>query len=909
MTTAGKKHTIQTPLLGVRADIDSIAKTGDMMETGVNVVTVGASARPRCAHTREGFGGIATDWIKLLATTPTARQISVAAGDGWLIAITGRSNWKVSTNDGVTWGSLATSGLPAGVDIQRIFAFTDGATSNLWAWTYDSLYRADMAGYAGGSLTFTSLYDATNPPLRIIDGDKRIVASPQEHDPVHYDDSIEHAVMWQTKGDGNEPISLVRNAYTVVDHATFADGYSNSFGYQYSYVGGELYYDPPFRSGEWKLVGVGLPLPSLGQLTMGILANRNDSREVRFVNMTPTSADYYRFAPSYQKTFQRDVLAGRLYPEGAPGSPKKAELLMADRLIEYDLDTEVQVALSSVYSLNSFETYAINRLDPNTAIMLGDINLRTEDGYTSWTEYEGMLDTQASVRRVYASTTGANEMFFLETDRGLWWIPGNPIGGVTVKDDVTGIYQCSLDTEEYAFFTGTTTRMRHLDRLAEEWEDITNTTAGAQPAGVLGTNPWVFRPFEKGGDKYMVACNGQVQPQCYKDSYSKMRMLGDPNFDDVIENATPPIAHAMAVANNRLVLASRPHSLWFSRPSDFDLGYDEFEANLNDTQGEIICMNEIGASQIVVFKTDAIYHGTSQVAFMGTSAPMNFKRVRQGIIGPCSPQSVSYLPDGRLTYLGRDGGAYLYDAVSPKDVGRHIRALIRNDIDPDRYGTAWSMVDTTRGLVYYFYPTADGGLNRGVVCSYDMGDPWPAWQFVLPPAWNVVAGMNAYFKRGQMLGSFLPQRLPLYTFPERTLGSFTDGGHFQMVMCRKDGTWYRQEWDLPVNGEYNDAGLLIGCDWESGWHNFDGDNSTYQGLHELHHVAELNGQTINCEVMAEQFNGSVKSQTKSFSEADKRLITKYRLSGRRFKVHFTVFADAIFNYAQATAVEIRRGDR
>ena len=51
----------------------------------------------------------------------------------------------------------------------------------------------------------------------------------------------------------------------------------------------------------------------------------------------------------------------------------------------------------------------------------------------------------------------------------------------------------------------------------------------------------------------------------------------------------------------------------------------------------LICLNEIGASQLVAFKTDAIYHGTSQVAFMGTSAPMSFRRIRKGIVGPCFP--------------------------------------------------------------------------------------------------------------------------------------------------------------------------------------------------------------------------------------------------------------------------------
>ena len=269
---------------------------------------------------------------------------------------------------------------------------------------------------------------------------------------------------------------------------------------------------------------------------------------------------------------------------------------------------------------------------------------------------------------------------------------------------------------------------------------------------------------------------------------------------------------------------------------------------------------------------------------------------------------MSYLPDGRLMYLGRDGGVYIYDAVAPVDAGRHIRAIIRDQIDPDRFGQAWTMVDTKRSIAYCFYPTIDGLSNRGIAMAMDLGEPWPCWEVSLPSSWRVVAGMNAYFKTSSMLGSF--PGMQLQDFSGKTLGSFQNGGRFEMVIARADGTWYRQMWDAPASsGKYTDAGLPIPFSWRQGWINYDDDNSTRETLHEIHHVATLNGNSINVRLHAEQFDGSVYEHDDVLTSGMSRLKTTSRKSGRRHALEFSGNCDDLFYWAQATAVPIPRGTR
>lgn len=910
MSAEGRKHAIGAPLRGVRRDIDEIVQDPNMMPFGVNVVTMGGAVRPRCSHSREGFGEQTTDWSIL------ANYAMVAVGDSWMFGGGGPdgNNWDWSSDHGETWGDATVTYDTIVLSDSLISIFKLGETDIVYGFSEQGrAWIADFTGFAG-TIQFELLGF-------LVDADDGAAMRVFPSDPMIYDDQAD--MLWlHPHIAGSCPLMRIGGGAAVMTAAAWPYAIKASNG-----VKGVPVVPPPYDefiprpSSEWRLKGAGILDTVEAGFTgpVALLTNIEDPTRVEIVDQDQTLRGedldtYIHFAASRSFRTVKEIIRCVCKPEYI------VDMLFDDRYQEYDVKTGIASLISPTFSSGSFIDYKIH--DSTSMILLGDINVRTVDSWATYQEHEGIPFVHPGDAALHSSESSGWPLYFVERVRWpgntvllqeLWDVSGND--GTTSDHnphgDVTGIYQCSLDTEEFAFFTGTTSKMRHLDRLAEEWDDITNTTestdpnagVGALPIGTLGENPWVFRSFETGGSKHMVAVNGQVQPQCYKSSYSKMRMLGDPNFDDEIEETAPPAAHCLAVANNRLVLGVRPHNLYFSRPHDLDVGYDDFEVLLNDTEGDLVCLNEIGAAQLVAFKTDAMYHGQSQVAFMGTSAPMNFRRVKKGVIGPCSPQSVAYLPDGRLVYLGRDGGAYAYDAVIPQDLGRHIRALVRDDIDPDRYGSAWTMVDTQRSLVYFFYPTIDGLDNRGIVCSYDMGVPWPAWQFALPASWTVVAGMTAYFKRGAMLGSF--PGMTLGDFPGRTLGSFTDGGHFQQVIVRKDGTWYRQNW--LDSDEYTDAGRGINCSWGNGWINFDEDDSTYKQLHEAHHVAELNGVSITIEAEAERFSGKKISDESVIHDGMTRLKTTHRLTGRRHRFRFNAVADAIFYYARATAVELPRG--
>jgi hypothetical protein len=906
VSSHGGKFNIPPPILGVRQDVDVVAQNGDMMEYGINVVSHGGAVRPRCGHTRQGFGQQSSIWAlinsnqRIYAVTPAFALAQHATSKDW--------TW---TDDFETWSAATITNSEDYPNWHRLIEAMHyiPELDLLVAFAGNAAWVAPAAGFAGSiafwpaGLLFNS--SAVDPAQMTMFAD----------DPIFYDASSDVCYMQPSFAtNGDPPLVRVTNFSLFAGIPPFGTAWVDN----YMTSGGIHSLDDPLPGEtrgftnwprrEWKLLAAG----TVDVDGAAVLVSRVEPDVVHVINSDESLGPdtYNHFHSDYNFRVQTPPIAALVRATGS------VELLSSIGIVDLDLATGAEDPISGFFPSGSFEV--ANWADSDSTSLVGDVNVRTDDDWTTWYEYEGMPTPPGSCRRLFSRSAIVRKHYYLWSGSELWITAGSDEAVSPEEDFVCGITQASVVGEDYAFFMGSTKRMRHLNRLLENWEDITNYTAagpdtgaGAVPNGDPIDNPWIFRPFTLGADRYVLACNGQAQPQCWRPGYATMRMIGDPDFNNEFVGTPPPVASSMAVLNNRLMLGTLPSTIYISSPLDFDTGYDLFELNLNDTEGDLISLNEVGSDQVVAFKTSSIYHGIASLDFMGTSAPVRFERVRTGIAGPCGPRAISYLPDGSLAYASRDGGLYVYDGVAPRDVGRHIRALLRNEIDPDRYQLTWTMVDPVRGLLYVFYPVGGGSgqMNTGIVTSFDGGDPWPAWQIRLPQSWFVVAGMQAYFKSGKFLGSFTNPRLRLLDFPDSTLGSFTSGGQFQMVMARRDGTWYRQVWE-PWEGEYTDAGRLINCAWATGWHSPDGDLSTYSQLHELHHAASLNGVSLSVGVSAEQFSGGIEeSVAQVVTDGQDRLKTTARLSGRRFKFSYSALADAAFYYAGATAVELPRGTR
>lgn len=499
----------------------------------------------------------------------------------------------------------------------------------------------------------------------------------------------------------------------------------------------------------------------------------------------------------------------------------------------------------------------------------------------------------------------------------MYLVPGSiaPVGFPgTVADpgEVTSIVQMDTDNEEDAIFNGTTKEIFHLDRSTNSWDPIT----GSSLAGVHGDNPVIFRGFENNALTWLLATNGQEYPQVWEDSMAATRAMGVVPVGDAnhqgsggVEGDAAPIARCMAVAANRVLLGNLPgissSAVDVSNFNDMDRGWGQVQTSiLGDTAGPLVAMNEISALQVAMYKTDAIYHAIAQVEFMGVAAPFRFEMVKAGIVGPCSPMVVVRMHDGTQAYLARDGGVYVYDGVAPQDVGRNVRHMIQPNLDTNNIGKAWGMVDPMRKLVWFFYPTQAGGLNRGVVMSVDQGMPWPVWSVELPHGWQMAAGARLFFSSDKTLGEL---QEPMGGV-EQTLGGFQQGRE-EMVMGRLNNAWYTQKW--TDNGNYTDDGLPINVDLVTGYDFYGGSGIQFKTVHELYHLFNSPDPMLKLEVMlrARGLDATTKETTSVSISTGTKLKSSHRVSGTRFATRLRGSITRMFNWGGAVATFRPRGMR
>lgn len=527
-------------------------------------------------------------------------------------------------------------------------------------------------------------------------------------------------------------------------------------------------------------------------------------------------------------------------------------------------------------------------------------------------------------------------------------------GGGGIHGDTTTMFQMDMDDEDAVVVQGCTRSLLRLDRTNAVWDRIAadhSETVGSDPwvnsgdipplgasddraeyvsgttiDGTYGTHPWVFRSFEAQGQTFLLGTNGQCRPICYHHSMAggfARRMgevpVGDPN--DVnpwdadswpagylrIGNLAP-IARTLAVGANRVLLGNlpsvSPYAVEVSGFNDPDRGWglEQFTL-LGDTPGEIVSLNELSALSVAMYKTDAIYHAIAQTEFLGVAAPFRFELSKAGVPGPCSPASVLRNYDGKHIYLARDGGVYMYDGVAPIDAGRNVRRMIQGKIDLNFLGKTWGMVDTERKLVWFFYPTKSGLVNKGLVISTDQGYPWQVWPVSLPQGWDFAAGGVVFLEDDITIGDV--GRLGDYA--EETLGSFSSGNQ-EILMGTRSNTWYSQKWD--DDGEYTDSNLPININLLGGW-------MTPGGAHrwtadELYHIFSSPDPEMELLVTlhAQQFGEEIlKSSAVPLSAGRLRRRTRHRISGTQFRVGVAGPITRKFSWGGGVLTAKRSGDR
>ncbi len=207
-----------------------------------------------------------------------------------------------------------------------------------------------------------------------------------------------------------------------------------------------------------------------------------------------------------------------------------------------------------------------------------------------------------------------------------------------------------------------------------------------------------------------------------------------------VSNNTPaPTAKCQMVLADRLILgnlidhasssyagAVGPAVVTCSANQDPTAGYDLTDglvAQLLDTPGAIVAMQEIGNLQGVIYKTDAIYLATAS----DSTSPFTFELKKAGIFGPVSTRAVVKASDGFQYYLGLDGAVNIFDGIEPRSLGRHIQRYILDTWDIDTSYKAHGVYDDeNRELIFFYAGVGQAEPNRKIVIRLDDMSLWPA---------------------------------------------------------------------------------------------------------------------------------------------------------------------------------------
>lgn len=897
---------IIVPTSGVRKDVAELIQTPDMMRNGVNVMVYDGTVRPRPGSNRVDIGGVVTMWKSI------AYGINswAAFGANLLMQSTvgGVEKWYYSIDHGFEWFDITAdiSG-PTDAIVKLAYCRDNGVLLAFDA--VGDMWSVDVSSFpTPTTLAFTNIGS-----YLAIHGIPGVL---YKTDPVFYDPEKD-ILWWQAQkngGGGKARVCCLVDASTTTD-VTFSDNY----------------HCMKAIPSDFTLCGTsGVFFPSTGHcwartMLPGII--------YQYTTLEPSTGGTIEVGTWFLcSNFFYSVFSDRPPFE----NPNYIIVLRGGGLYRFQFVSQsvndpawggpYALKLSPISSSAQYRVWQKSDTSLGAAAaqwcVVGSDNVRTDDDGATFQQYEdfpgivnNLIEMQAyddGSPYYFVSSTRANgvlEVWFVNGQTGVG-VQGDPLIGFGLS-----LFQGDLDTEPSGLYLGTEHRLLHFNLATDVWDDLSPQYTETFPPdpgddltykidGDADANRWVWRVTEKNGDKYILATNGQIPPVAWKETLDEFRPVGDVDEDGIIDGGevSAPLATCMAIANNRIILGN-DLSIYISDPQDFDLGYD-VEYKLTDTYGKLVAMRELNAITIAILKTDAIYHGISQAEFMGVSAPMRFELIKAGIVGPCSDASVVYLPDGRLCWLGRDGGVYVYDGAVPIDVGRHIRHAISPVIDMDRLGWAHGCVDTKRNILWFFFPTRAStgyGMNWGLVMSIDQGNMWPAWFVRWPAEWEVMSAINVFTETDLTYGDFPDtsyldlQELPYSAF---------EGGVWNFMILRKNLATYTLDWD-----DASDNGVPISVLMETGWYDFD-DVYAFDTFHEMHHMVQLQtGDELTWTLFSEQSDGSELQQSSVLQPTTPRLKTSYRQTGRRHRFRMESDVLKVFRWGGAAGLYSRRGGR
>lgn len=284
--------------------------------------------------------------------------------------------------------------------------------------------------------------------------------------------------------------------------------------------------------------------------------------------------------------------------------------------------------------------------------------------------------------------------------------PGLTAIAQDVNERPLGFMQYNHENEDYRIVMGTSGGWFRYDNAAGQWVDITGTNA--LTGGTAGQV--VFRTFPMSGVTWVVGCNGVNTPKAWDGD------VATPHNYVEIAGTPPSTPRAMCVSAKRLILATG-YNIKCSALGNFNTGWGlELDANLYDTPGDIVALQERGNLAHVVYKETSIWNGFAQEELI---APFRYEIAVASVPGPTSPLAVVPISDGSHCYMAQSGAVYRFDGLNAMSLGEHIQAAVWKAMDRDKIERAWGVWDSYHNeLWFFFHPTGGSDINYAVMISF-----------------------------------------------------------------------------------------------------------------------------------------------------------------------------------------------
>jgi hypothetical protein len=358
----------------------------------------------------------------------------------------------------------------------------------------------------------------------------------------------------------------------------------------------------------------------------------------------------------------------------------------------------------------------------------------------------------------------------------------------TTSARVTGFAQWKDEADNVLVMT-TTAKYFVWNNTTQAWTDLSGSLSGDE------TTHNVFRIFQQG------SASGTVTTMYGQNGVNDMKqyVYGDASVANVtVATVQPPRAKAMMVLADRMLLgnitdatdaadytgAIGPQVVCVSNSQDPTQGYSSvLVAQLQDTPGEIVAMQEMGNLNGAIYKDDAIYMAVAQ----SDAVPFAFQ-LAQKVPGPVSPRAVVVIHEGLHYYLATTGDVMSFDGNTAQPVSRSIQRYVQSHWNSNQINRAHGWYDHERDEVVFVFPDLIyGDCTRGIVLKLSSGEEPTLWPLRFTQ--KITGGIRCLLPGGVTIGSLSATTIGTLTLP---LGDYDSLGT-ALVLGTSTGLTYTND--------------------------------------------------------------------------------------------------------------------